>query len=146
MDLLPAIFAFGFSQLAMLGWLAAAALPLVIHLWNRRRHRETEWAAMAFLLAAIQKNARRLRIEQWLLLAVRTAIVVLVVLAVAGPHHETATAPFDSGRPTHRVIVIDGSYSMAYRPTDISRFERCASWPRRLSTIHAKEMHSRWYL
>jgi aerotolerance regulator-like protein/VWA domain-containing protein len=120
----PAIFALGFSQLAMLGWLAAAALPLVIHLWNRRKHRETIWAAMDFLLAAIQKNARRLRIEQWLLLAVRTAVVVLVVLAVAGPYQEQATAPFASGRPTHKLIVVDGSYSMGYRPADISRFER----------------------
>jgi hypothetical protein len=124
MELQPAIFALGFSQLAMLGWLAAAALPLVIHLWNRRKHRETVWAAMDFLLAAIQKNARRLRIEQWLLLAVRTAIIVLVVLAVAGPYQEHATAPFASGRPTHKVIVIDGSYSMDYRPAELSRFER----------------------
>jgi hypothetical protein len=120
----PAIFALGFSQLAMLGWLAAAALPLVIHLWNRRKHRETVWAAMDFLLAAIQKNARRLRIEQWLLLAVRTAIVALVVLAVAGPYHEHATAPFASGRPTHKLIVVDGTYSMGYLPAEMNRFDR----------------------
>lgn len=117
------LFALGFSQLAMLGWLAAAALPLLIHLWNRRRYREVTWAAMEYLLAAIQKNSRRLRIEQWLLLAVRTAIILLVVLAVAGPYLERAAAPFVAGRPTHRVFVIDGSYSMAYRPADKSRFD-----------------------
>ena len=41
----------------------------MIHLLNRRKFRETTWAAMQFLLAAIRKNQRRVRIEQWLLLA-----------------------------------------------------------------------------
>jgi hypothetical protein len=118
------IFALGFGQLAMLGWLAAAAVPLVIHLWNQRRYREVTWAAMEYLLAAIQKNSRRLHLEQWLLLAIRTAIILLVVLAVAGPYLEQAATPFLTGRPTHKVLVIDGSYSMAYRAGDKSRFER----------------------
>ncbi|MEX2140323.1 MAG: BatA domain-containing protein [Pirellulales bacterium] len=120
----PPLFALGFSQLWMLGWLAAAAVPIVIHLWNQRRYREVTWAAMEYLLAALQKNARRLRIEQWLLLAIRTAIILLVVLAVAGPYLEQAAAPFITGRPTHKLIVLDGSYSMAYRSTDKSRFDR----------------------
>jgi hypothetical protein len=118
------IFALGFSQLWMLGWLAAAAVPILIHLWNKRKRREIDWAAMEYLLAAFQKNARRLRIEQWLLLAIRTAIILLVVFAVAGPYLEQAAAPFVAGRPTHKVFVLDGSYSMAYRATDQSRFER----------------------
>jgi hypothetical protein len=108
----------------MLGWLAAAAVPVLIHLWNKRRYREVTWAAMEYLLAAMQKNSRRLRIEQWLLLAIRMAIILLVVLAVAGPYLEQAAAPFIAGRPTHKLIVIDASYSMAYRSTEKSRFER----------------------
>jgi hypothetical protein len=108
----------------MLGWLAAAAVPVLIHLWNKRRYREVTWAAMEYLLAAMQKNSRRLRIEQWLLLAIRMAIILLVVLAVAGPYLEQAAAPFIAGRPTHKLIVIDASYSMGYRSTDKSRFER----------------------
>src|SRR6476469_3742852 len=80
------LLAFGFGNLAMLGWLAAAAAPLLIHLWNRHRFREAPWAAMQFLLAAMRKNARRLQLQQWLLLAVRTLLIVLVVLAVAEPY------------------------------------------------------------
>ena len=59
----------------MLGWLAAAAAPLLIHLWSRHRYREVPWAAMAFLLAAMRKNARRMQLQQWLLLAVRTLLI-----------------------------------------------------------------------
>ena len=47
------------------------------------------WAAMRFLLAAIRKNSRRIRIEQWLLLAVRTLIILLVVTAMAKPFLES---------------------------------------------------------
>ena len=55
----------------MLGWLAVAAAPLLIHLWSRHRFREAPWAAMQFLLAAMRKNARRLQLQQWLLMAVQ---------------------------------------------------------------------------
>ena len=44
-----------------------------------------QWAAMRFLLAAIRKNSRRIRIEQWLLLAVRTLLIIRVVSAMAKP-------------------------------------------------------------
>ncbi len=120
----PLLFALGFSQLLMLGWLAAAAAPLLIHLWNKRKYREVQWAAMQYLLAAIQKNSRRLQIEHWLLLAIRTAIIVLAVLAVAGPSLDQTAGSFGSDAPTHKLIVIDGSFSMGYRPTDKTLFDR----------------------
>ena len=63
------LFAFGFESLPMLGWLAAAAAPWLIQLLSRRKYRETAWAAMDFLLAAVKRRTRRIRIEQWLLLA-----------------------------------------------------------------------------
>ena len=105
----------------MLGWLAAAAAPLLIHLWSRHRFREAPWAAMQFLLAAMRKNTRRLQLQQWLLLAVRTLIILLVVLAVAEPYGERLLAGGSAG-PAHKVIVIDGSYSMAYRANTNTNF------------------------
>ena len=65
------------------GGLAAIALPILIHLLNKRRFRIVEWAAMRFLLAAQRKNSRRMRIEQLILLIVRCLVVFLVVLAMA---------------------------------------------------------------
>ncbi|HXT58927.1 MAG TPA: BatA domain-containing protein, partial [Pirellulales bacterium] len=117
------LFAF-FNHPVMLAWLAAAAAPLVIHLLNRRKHREAPWAAMQYLLAAIRKSSRRIRIEQWLLLAMRTLLVVLLVLAMAEPVLERAGMTFVTGQRTHKLLVVDGSYSMACRAADQSRFER----------------------
>ena len=118
------VLAFGLANFWMLGWLAAAAVPIVIHLWMRQRHRETPWAAMEYLLAAIRRHAHRIRFEQWLLLAVRTLLIVLLVLAVAEPFLRDATFASVAGGRTHRVLVIDGSYSMAYKAGEKSRFER----------------------
>jgi hypothetical protein len=117
----PCLLALGFGNLAMLGWLAAAAAPILIHLWSRHRYRETPWAAMQFLLAAMQKNARRMQLQQWLLLALRMLIIALVVLAVAEPYGERLLAG-RSALPAHKILVIDGSYSMAYQSSDRTNF------------------------
>src|SRR6476620_1746033 len=100
------ILAFGFGNLLMLGWLAAAAAPILIHLWNKRRYREVSWAAIEYLMAAMRKNSRRMWLEQWLLLAVRTLIVALIVIAVAQPFLELAGIRFVPGQRTLKVLVI----------------------------------------
>lgn len=108
----------------MLGWLAAAAAPLVIHLLSRRRYQEVPWAAVQYLLAAVRKNSRRIHLENWLILAVRTALVMAVVAAVAEPMIERSGVVAHTGQPTHKILVLDASYSMAYKPTDRTRFDR----------------------
>jgi hypothetical protein len=117
------LWALGFANVPLLYGLAAAAVPIVIHLLNRRRFREVTWAAMQFLLAAVRKNRRRIRIEQWLLLAIRTLVVLLVVSAMAKPFLETFGAVI-AGRRTHRVLVLDSSLSMGYTSGESSRFEQ----------------------
>lgn len=116
MTLPPPIVALGFANLAVLGWLAAAAAPILIHLWMRQTHRETAWAAVRFLRAALEKQARRLRLQHWLLLAVRTLLLILVVLAAAKPLLESGL--LSGGVPTHRVLVVDASLSMSSVSSD----------------------------
>ncbi len=110
----------------MLLWALTAIVPVLIHLWSRRRYDEVPWAAMKFLLAALRKNARRWRIEQLLLLAIRIALLLLLALALADPVTSWlgglgATAR--SAGDTHSVLVIDASYSMDYRQGDATRFK-----------------------
>src|SRR5262245_13486891 len=123
------------TPLAALGIAGAvAAVPIIIHLLNRKRYVVVTWAAMRFLLAAQKKNVRRLKLEQWLLLAVRILVAVLVVAAIAAvtPWAEPLWQKLFPGGPqgplaqgrTHRILVIDGSFSMATRAADGStRFE-----------------------
>ena len=130
----PPLFAFGWVSLPMLGWLGAAAAPILIHLWSRRKYREMSFAAMEYLLAAVRQQTRRLLFEQWLLLAVRTLLVVLVVLAAAEPYVERLGMAFTPGSHVHRVLVLDGSYSMAYKPADKTRFDHAKELARQIVT------------
>ena len=123
----PLLFAW-FANPLMLWGLGAASLPIIIHLLNRRRFREMRWAATRFLLAAIRKNQRRVRLEQWLLLAIRTLLVILVASAMARPFLESLGAvPLLQGGRTHWVVVLDGSLSMDQTAGDASRFEQAKS-------------------
>ncbi len=101
-----------FASLPMLGWLVAAVLPWLIHRWQRRQYQTTPWAAVELLLSAMQQRARRVQIDQWLLLAVRTAILVLVALAVAEPALRQWAVGAGGEAPSHRILVVDQSYSM----------------------------------
>ena len=74
-----------FLNTAMLWGLAALAVPIFIHLLNRRRFRRVPWAAMRFLKVSVEQNQRRMKLEDWLLLLVRCAMVALLALLVARP-------------------------------------------------------------
>ncbi len=126
------LFAFGLTNLSMLGWLAAVAAPVLIHLWTRRRHRQTPWAAMEYLLAAAKRQTRRLRLRQWLLLAIRMLLVGVVVFAVAEPYVERPGTAASSGGHALRVLVVDGSFSMGCRQADRTRFDRAKEIARQI--------------
>src|SRR5690242_1172044 len=64
---------------------ALASIPIIIHILNRRRFKVVRWAAMEYLLQAMRKNRRRLKFEQWLLLAMRCMLIFLMGLALARP-------------------------------------------------------------
>src|SRR5215217_8640627 len=135
MQLVPLVGVLFSSPLAAAALAAGAApVPVIIHLLNRKRYVVVNWAAMRFLLAAQKKNVRRLKLEQWVLLAVRTLLVLLVALAMAAvmPWFEPVWQRLFPGDAlaastqvrTHRVIVIDGSFTMAARRgDDLSRFD-----------------------
>lgn len=118
------ILAFNFATPALLWGLALAAAPIIIHLLNRRKFRETQWAAMQFLLAAVRKNTRRMRIEQLILLAVRTLLLLLFVTALAQPLVEQLGAFFQPVQPTHRILVLDASLSMGCQARETTLFDR----------------------
>src|SRR5687768_2067244 len=93
----------------------AMAIPVIIHILNRRRFKTVTWAAMEFLLRAMRKNRRRLRFEQWMLLATRCLVVLFLGMALARPLgcENPATALLGT-RSGVSVFVIDNSYSTAY--------------------------------
>jgi Aerotolerance regulator N-terminal/von Willebrand factor type A domain len=109
----------------LLPLMALASVPIIIHLLNRRRFQIVEWAPMKYLKLTIKTNRRRLRIEQILLLIIRTLIVMLLIFAIARPVlSPTGLGGWLAGRSrTSRIIVIDDSLSMGYRDNGRSAFD-----------------------
>ncbi|MFW6132272.1 MAG: BatA domain-containing protein [Planctomycetota bacterium] len=75
----------GFYNIFMLIGLAAVAVPIVIHLLNRRRAKVVDWGAMQFLLGSAAARNRRVMIEDIFLMILRCLLVALIVLAMARP-------------------------------------------------------------
>ncbi len=105
--------------------LVLASVPIIIHLLNRRRFQIVDWAPMKYLKLTIKTNRRRLRIEQLLLLILRTLMIIVLILAVARPvlSHAGVGGWLAARSRTARVIVIDDSLSMAYQQETRTTFD-----------------------
>jgi len=99
----------GFLQPWVLLALPLAALPLLLHLVQRRDPPSVVFPAVRYLRQVSEEHQRRLRIRHHLLLLVRTALILLLVLAAANPTARRG-APM-SHTPTALVVVLDNSPS-----------------------------------
>lgn len=74
-----------FYQQPLLWFLCAAAIPVIIHLLNRRRHKTMQWAAMQFLLKATRESRGKKKLRHILILTARTLGIACLATAVARP-------------------------------------------------------------
>ncbi len=118
-----------FLSPALLWGLLAAAIPLAIHLFFRRRPKPVSFPAIDFILRARQETERRLRIKKVLLFVARTSLLAAAALAIARPRlvaPEARAAQGPAG-PAAVAIVLDASASMGYRLGGSTLFERARS-------------------
>lgn len=99
----------GFLHPWILAGLIAAAIPILLHLLARREPPTVVFPAVRYLVTTTREHQRRLKLQNWLLLLLRTLLIAVLVLAAAGP-----TVPL-SGVPGHApsalVLVVDNSPS-----------------------------------
>lgn len=96
--------------LALLG-LAAAAIPALLHLLQRRVPPELDFPPVRYLSTAERESARRLRLRHLLLLILRTALIVAIVLAAARPLVRVSGVGAGAHEPTALVVILDNSPS-----------------------------------
>src|SRR5881296_994637 len=95
------------SPLFLLG-AAAAAVPVVLHFLNREPEARVKFSAVKMLKRAPVEHARRRRLRQLLLLALRVAALVLLAFAFARPFFASGAAIASSGVT---IVAVDTSYS-----------------------------------
>jgi len=104
--------------------IAAVAVPIIIHLLNRRKFRKVNWAAMKFVKLSIDQNQRRMRLEDLILLLLRCALLALLALALARPVMRQSESSFMGQAGVTSVLVLDNSFSMGLEDGEATRFER----------------------
>jgi hypothetical protein len=100
-----------------LWFLAAASVPIAIHLINKRRHKTVEWAAMRFLLKAARQSRGKKKLRNILILACRALAVAALALAAARPV-VSGLLGWGGGSIDTVVLVLDRSASMEIKPGD----------------------------
>ncbi len=99
----------------MIAALPLAALPVIIHLIHRNRHRSIPWAATMFLRRANRMNQGMARLRYLLILLARILAVAALVVAVSRPLVSGKLGGLGLGKPDVTLIVLDRSASMETR-------------------------------
>ncbi|MFO7448220.1 MAG: BatA and WFA domain-containing protein [Ignavibacteriaceae bacterium] len=103
-----------FLNPAVLLGLIAASIPILIHLLNLRKLKKVEFSTLAFLKELQKNKIRKIKIKQWLLLALRVAIILFLVFAFARPTLEgVAIGGTTSAAKTSAVFIVDDTFSMS---------------------------------
>ena len=110
-----------------LAGLAALAVPVLIHLTQRTKKEPVPFPSLMFLSRVPFKTTRRQQIRNWLVLLLRSAAIVILVLAFARPWLDSNIVDATGlDRAREVVVMLDRSYSMAhgdrwYRALDAAR-------------------------
>ncbi|MFT3840350.1 MAG: BatA domain-containing protein [Myxococcaceae bacterium] len=103
----------------------AAAIPILVHLFDRRRPRRVPFGAISFVLRSQKRTASRLKLKRLLIYALRTFVFLALPIALARPQwDEPKTGAAKSGAgPKATSVVLDASMSMRFKPGSKSLFE-----------------------
>lgn len=107
-----------------LWFLPLAALPALIHLFRRRPAVAVPFPDIRFLKESTATTWRRARLQELLLLALRTLAVLALVLALARARADIALPRWLGGREGAVVIILDDSASMDARDGGQPLFDR----------------------
>jgi len=104
-----------FLHPVLLYGLFLAAIPIIIHLFARRKRRIIEFSTLLFLKLIENKRLKKLKLQQLFLLFARTLAIIFLVLAFSRPALK-GTIPFSIGKEskTAAVFIIDNTMSMGY--------------------------------
>jgi hypothetical protein len=120
-----------FLNMVMLGGVLAGSIPIIIHLFHKSRFKVVKWGAMHLLTAVLRTNQKRIKIEQWILLAIRCAIPILLALMMARPMWQGAASMLGE-QPVSTTVLLDNSYSMEAGRAGTSNFSLARDEAKRL--------------
>lgn len=119
------------NPFALVG-LVASGIPILLHLLNLRRLKIVEFSTIRFLQELQLSRVRRLKLQQILLLILRTLLIVFAVLAFARPTIPASLPLLTSAMRASVVILVDNSASMEASDQAGQRFRQAQDAARRI--------------
>jgi uncharacterized membrane protein len=114
-----------FLNPAILFGLLAASIPIIIHLLNLRKLKKIEFSTLQFLKELQKNKIRKIKLKQWLLLALRVMIILCIVTAFARPTLVgVSIGGTTSAAKTTVVFILDDTFSMSVVDQDGSYFNK----------------------
>ena len=105
--------------------LAAVAIPVLIHIFSRRRVPQVPFSSIRFLNPSDRRSMVRINLRRLLLLALRMIGIALLALVFARPVVRGALAAlFPSGGSRAACVLLDRSFSMGVASDEGTAFER----------------------
>ncbi len=101
----------------------AVAIPVIIHLLQRRREVEISFSMVKFILLARKRSSRRMKLRKLLLLALRMAAILLLAFILARPVVPSPALIAGKGGGGHTAVIFDNSLSMTVVRGGRSLFE-----------------------
>ncbi len=102
-----------FLQPLFLAGLLAIAVPLFIHLINRRKAVTRQFPALRLLKESNERVARSVKVRQWILLALRMLAIAVLALALAKPYLlSTRGITAEERLPTAVVLIVENGFAM----------------------------------
>ncbi|HMA76148.1 MAG TPA: BatA and WFA domain-containing protein, partial [Candidatus Krumholzibacteriaceae bacterium] len=107
--------------------LLAVAVPLIVHIFSRRRLREVRFSTLLFLESSQRRSMRSVKLRRMLLLILRMVAVACIALAFSRPVIKGKAASLFPGKvPAASCILVDRSYSMGVETDRGTLFDRAA--------------------
>jgi Aerotolerance regulator N-terminal/von Willebrand factor type A domain len=114
-----------FLNPAVLFGLLAASIPVLIHLLNLKKLKKVDFSTLSFLKELQKNKIRKLKLKQWLLLALRVLIILFLVTAFARPTLKGfALGGTTSAAKTTAVFILDNTFSMSVVDANGSYFNQ----------------------
>jgi len=123
---------FTFINASILALTVAIAIPILIHLFNKQRKKKIKFSSIRFLQLLENQRLKRIKIYDYLLILLRTLVLLTLILAFARPTFTSKPVFSQQSARTTSVIILDTGINMRRYDDLGNRFLRAQSILKRL--------------
>jgi len=109
---------------SVLWGLFAALIPVIIHLISQNTTNTVQFSSIQHIKALENESIKKLKITQWLLIFIRTLIIICLILMCSGPIVLNESRWIPSSKESTALVVIDNSASLGVEKNGASYLQK----------------------